>query len=481
MKRRALLGAAGALTVGGALGLLGGCAAGGHGQAAVSAASPTPSGGVIEIGAALDVGALGSDGSAQERAQLFGEVLRRFEAVTPGVRVRYYPFMQGINTMTPAILAGTGPDVFPDCCVYGEYAHRGLLLQLDPLLKRDNVNLAIWSPSQVATFDTGYGTFALSRNVDSYAFALRLDVLDSLGLPYPSVNWTYQEFSQLAAATTAPLKGQPGIRYGAGFQDGFLDLPQILPGFGGDTTAAGRTRQALSAPAGVAATRWLFHNLFWPGVATPSTSWAGGGNPNLGNGKLVIQEFQINQLLPSYLAWRNSFKWVFYPPPIYPVRRSNPVSNDFWGISANTKHPDQAWELLKWLAAGKTFQRMMMKTFLFSPALNDLWAEWQATVEGVVPGLKGKGLHWFATAAQQGWGTAQPYFRHASAQALAIDGAMWGDLIARRSGVVSALRAADAQVNALQQAAAAEAARQGAAQGAFPVTGPRIAAVAPGQ
>jgi multiple sugar transport system substrate-binding protein len=445
-----------------------------------SAAAAPESSGVVEIGAALDVGALGPDGTAAERAQLFGLVLRSFEAQHPGIRIRYYPLMQGIGTMGPAILAGRAPDVFPDCCTYGEYASSGLLLRLDAFLKADNVDMSIWSPSQVATFDTGYGTYALSRNVDSYAFAVRLDVLDALGLPYPDAGWTYQDLAQLAAATTAPSTATKPKRFGLGYQDGYVDLLQIVPGFGGHTTAGGRMRQVLSEPPGLAAGRWMFEQLFWPGVATPSTSWTGSSAPNLGNGQLVIQEFQINQLLPSFQAWGQTFKWAFFPPPTYTVRPANPVSNDFWAISATSRHPEEAWLLLKWLSAGETFQRFMMKTFLFSPALNALWEEWQATVEAAVPGLRGRGLHWFATAAQKGWGTPQPYFRYASAGALAIDAQAWTDLLARRVGVDAALRSADRQVNALVAAAAQEQAAAQALRSLFPTVGPPIAPAAAG-
>ncbi len=474
-RRAALKGMASTITVGASTAILSGC------TAAASRPQPTKASGAIEIGVAPDVGALLNNGTAAERAHLFKAVLSKFEEATPGVRVRYFPYMQGINTMAPAILSATGPDVFADCCVYGEYAERGLLMNLDSYLRRDNVNLGIWSPSQVHNFSTGHGTYALSRNVDSYAFAIRLDILDKLGIAYPSPNWTYKEFSALAAACTAPARAGRSTRFGVGYQNGYMDLLQIVPGFGGRTTNPSRTMEILSEAGGVEAGKWMFHELFWRGSATPSTSWSGSGAPNLGNGEVVIQEFQINQLLPSYSAWRSGFKWAFYPPPQYPTRRSNPVSDDFWGISATTKHPDQAWALAKWLATSAPFQRMMMKTFLFSPALNDLWAEWLHTIESTVPGLKGRNLHWFAVAAQKGWGVAQPYFRYGSTQAGVVQGSMWAQLLARRTSVTAAFKTADQQVNAIIKAAQTLQTQTAATAGLYPTVGPSVAKVLPGQ
>ncbi len=399
---------------------------------------------------ALDVTAFQKDGTPQERAGFYREILQRFDDAHPGLRAQLVGFLNTDANMA-AIIAGGAPDVFPDCCRYGDYVQAQLLLDLEPYLRRDNVNTAIWSPSQVGTFDTGFGVFALSRNVDAHAFAVRLDAFDSAGMPYPSPEWTYQDFARLAAALTRRRAGAGGavVRYGAGFQSGLNDLLDVVPGFGGQVTNPARTRQTLATPAGIAAGEWLVAGLYWSGIAAPSTSIAGSGSPNLGNGQLVMQDFQVNWLLPWFTAWHGSFKWRFYPPPLYPHGRANPVSNDFWGVSATTRQPEAAWQLVKWLSAAETYQRFVMKTFLFTPALNSLWAEWEGIVEATVPGLKGTGLHYFVEAAQQGWGTPQLWFRYGSSQALTIDQAWWGKLLGRAVGLKTALAQADAQVNAL--------------------------------
>ena len=371
------------------------------------ATTPTVQHGVITVSVALDVYALQHDGTTTSRNRLYRSILNRFEETHRGIRANLTSFLATQANMA-AILAGTAPDVFPDCCVYGNYVQGGLLLDLSPFLKRDNVNPSIWSPGQVHTFDTGSGVFALSRNVDAYAFAVRLDTFDQAGIGYPHPDWTYQEFTRLATALTRKGGAGSPTRFGAGFQNGMGDLMQVLPGFGGRTTNPGRTHQQLSTPAGVSAANWLLGELVYPGVATFSTSWSGNGGANLGNGRLVLQEFQINQLLPSYTSW---------------------------------------------VSAGAIFQRFMMKTFLFSPALNTLWSEWIATVEATVPGFKGRHLECFAEAAQKGWGTPQPWFRFGSTQALAADGVWWGRLMARSVSIRTGLSQMDSQVNAIVAAA----------------------------
>ena len=77
---------------------------------------------------------------------------------------------------------------------------------------------------------------------------------------------------------------------------------------------------------GLSADRSLVAGLYWSGLAAPSTSIAGSGSPNLGNGQLVMQEFQVKWLRPWFTAWHGSFKWRFYPPRLYLHGRANAVS-----------------------------------------------------------------------------------------------------------------------------------------------------------
>ena len=74
-------------------------------------------------------------------------------------------------------------------------------------------------------------------------------------------------------------------------------------------------------------------------------------------------------------------------------------------------------------------------------------------MEATVPGLKGRHIEYFAQAAQQGWGTPQPWFRYGSTQALAADAAWWAKLLSRSVSIRTGLAQMDQQVNALVAAA----------------------------
>ena len=410
-----------------------------------SGARPVPQRPGTSLRVALDVYSLEKVSTARERAGFYRQVLSEFEAAHRGLRVELVGFLSTAANMA-AIIAGRAADVFPDeAPAYPAYVEQGLLLRLDPYLRRDAVDAAIWSPSLVETFRTATGTFGLSRDINVYTFAVRLSDLDALGLPYPPPDWSAAEFSSAAVALA---RSGPTPRYGVVLSSGVLGFREVIAGFGGGVTDATHTAQTLSSPAGLAAGRWLFDGLVWPGVA------ALGGPANLGDDSAAIQEIQGNSLLPLYAHWRSSFHWALYPPPRYGHGRYGNLGAAFWGINAGTDHPEAAWSLLHWLSAEPVYQRFMMKTFLFPPALTALLTEWRTTVETVAPGLRGKGLRWIVEGARRGWGVPQPHFRYANDQAFLIDGQWWQRLLSRNVTVPAAFAQADAQVNALEAVSA---------------------------
>jgi|GEM_PF-1294446 len=419
----------------------------------VTAARPRVAAPKIVLGAVLDIPASQTLGSLSERNQLYAQVLATFEAANRGIAVRVLPYTS-TAVISASIIGGDGPDLFADTAPsYAGYIGQNLLLRLDGYFSRDNVDTSIWSSTVVDALQTAGGTFGINRGLDAYAFAVNLSLLDSLGLPYPSTDWTHGEFAGLAKQIAANVNGKQ--RYGASFQGGpggFLGtLAEVTAGFGGAVTDDARTTQTLSAQPALAGVEWLLENLFFPSAGIDGT-----GPANLYAQTAGIQEIQQVQLLTDYQQWRDTFRWVLYPPPVYPRGRVGGAAANYWAISGNTGHPEAAWTLLRWMSTEAPYERLLMKAFLFPPSLNALMPEWEATAEAVAPGLKNRGLQWFTQSGDQGWGRAEPWFAYANNQAVAIDTAWWNRVLARSVGAQSALTQADGQVGALIRASAGQ-------------------------
>jgi len=70
--------------------------------------------------------------------------------------------------------------------------------------------------------------------------------------------------------------------------------------------------------------------------------------------------------------------------PAGPARRVTLATTDGFGIYAGTKHPDAAWELLKFLIS-KDYGRAMAKANFLQPARASLVDEWVAFIREEFP------------------------------------------------------------------------------------------------
>ena len=421
--------------------------AGGGLESAVQAAAPSRVSTGITLTASIDVYALQQYGSASERTALYNRALESFHATHPGIRVQVVPFLATAANQA-AIIAGTAPDVFPDCCVYTAYVDGGLLHPLDNFIRQDNIDLSVFSPRMVDWLRLPSGTFALSRASDAAAYAVNLDVLDEAGIKHPALDWTYTEFADLAGAVTSTSSNGKAKRWGfACINGGPSVLTEFFGGFGAQAVNALRTKQMWSTPSGIAAGNFWFERFLYPGTGTYGF---------FTDGSAVVQNLDMNSLLHLFLGWRAAGidHWTLYPPPVYPQGRSTFLAGNFWGMSATTRQPEAAWQLMKWLAIEPVWQQFLTRTFLWPPALNSLLVDWVATVETISPGLRRRGLSAFTDSAENGWAhlrvAEDNTVLYEPNQATQIDYSLWNEVSSHSLSVDAAFRQADQQVNALE-------------------------------
>ena len=468
--RRALL-RSGLAAAGGALAsALAGCAGRGAGGARAPAV-PTPAQTVPTV-------VLAPWGWANNRVvqALIGETVAKFTAKHRGLRVQVVPGNGCCNPTADiaSIVGGAEADVFTDNN-FGAFRGGDYLLPLDPYLKRDNLSTDLWSRQQVDSFRTPRGQFALPAYFNVQIYIVNLSLLDQSGLAYPAPDWTRAEFTQLAGALTN-TRGTVK-RFGCGLDWGTGSAGQfsgewVLRGFGGRLVSPGGERCLLGTPEAIAAGRWVYQEVLWPGLA-------GGSFANQTSALATVMCCCMAGLITTI---RNSFKWDFYPNPLGPAGPAAFGGTQFYAINARTRVPDLAWEVLKWLSAEPDYQRLMAQMNLASPGLNTLWPEWEQVVQSVAPPLRGKAVHWFADAARQGYAYPFPAFRYDNVQAQAVIGRYLSALGSRQAAsVAGAFTQAAAQADALETAAGQMSGQQRAALQSFPAAGPSIAKVPPGQ
>jgi multiple sugar transport system substrate-binding protein len=139
----------------------------------------------------------------------------------------------------------------------------------------------------------------------------------------------------------------------------------------------------LGEPKALAAIEWL-HARTWedrvmankPRVnnLAPSAAFAGGRLAMAEDGSWALNDILSNA----------KFRVGVAPFPTAPVRKVTSATIDGYGIYAGTRHPEAAWELVKFLI-GKDYGRAMARAGLLQPARASLIEDWANAIRERFP------------------------------------------------------------------------------------------------
>jgi multiple sugar transport system substrate-binding protein len=197
-------------------------------------------------------------------ADLENHVLAGFESAHPGIVVQQQSAGTGQAEYRERILtsmaAGQPPDVFLlDNIDVPAFANRGVLLDLTPYLARLGIDPARYDSTVLDIFRRGAAIYALPRGYSPMMIVYNKDLFDRAGIPYPTDDWTWDDFLRIAKALTRDTDGDgQADQWGTAYdRRDFLWIPWLWSG-GGDVLCADGTRASgcLDAPASVAAIRW---------------------------------------------------------------------------------------------------------------------------------------------------------------------------------------------------------------------------------
>jgi multiple sugar transport system substrate-binding protein len=137
------------------------------------------------------------------------------------------------------------------------------------------------------------------------------------------------------------------------------------------------------------------------------------------------------------------------PFPAGPAKRVTLATTDGFGIYAGTKHPDAAWELLKFLT-GPAYGRAMAQASFLQPARASLVEEWVGFIRDEFPQqAKDMDIAAFAEGHIKGYSvTAEIFANQADAKRIAT--AAWDRVFTLGQAPVEEIAAACREIQAAQ-------------------------------
>ncbi|HXE56411.1 MAG TPA: sugar ABC transporter substrate-binding protein [Gemmatimonadales bacterium] len=189
--------------------------------------------------------------------------VHRFGERHPGVRVS----LEAVTTQAEyreriltSIAAASPPDVFLlDNIDVPAFAARDVLLDLGPYAARAGLDTALLDPRVREIFTVDGRLVAFPKGFTPLVLVYNKRLFDAAGLPYPSGDWTWDEFMRAAKALTRDTDGDGVVdQWGTVFDRRvWLWIPWIWSG-GGDVLCPDGRRASgcLDAPATREALRW---------------------------------------------------------------------------------------------------------------------------------------------------------------------------------------------------------------------------------
>ena len=266
-------------------------------------------------------------------------------AESSGVRLTLQPFT-GQEKLFAMMAAGQAPDIFyTNTVVRDRLAAEGRLLDLRRQSAADGFIARLWPDVLEGGTAVDSGLYSIGNWTFTAGVYYNRDLFDESGIPYPDTAWTWDDLT--AAARKLTRKG--GDRYGIFIGSHFVELLEQMNG-----ALLPRGALLLALPDESLEAYRFYVRLMEEGLMPDLRRIQAMGMQSVqllqSNKVAMLIEAVPHQALFESLAMR----WGIAPVPRFggkPVRYFRSGSGGL-SISAQTPHPDAAWQALKWIIGG---------------------------------------------------------------------------------------------------------------------------------
>jgi multiple sugar transport system substrate-binding protein len=371
-------------------------------QASIAPAT-VPPGGPVQIKWFCCLG--GGDEESQDKT--FKQLIKSFNASHPNIKVVYdHTAYEGARQAFSVKLAsGNPPDIVGPLGVGGAAAFEGQWLDLQPYVDKDKIDLSQYDQAMVDLYKAGgQGLLGIPFAIYPSELYYQRDMFDEAGLEYPpakygekykmpdgsTVDWSYDTLRHVAMQLTLDRSGKNATEAGFdptkivqyGFEPQRDDLRQMAAAnFGAGRLVADDGKTAQIPDAWAAAWKWVYdgtwkdHFIMTDQVfRTPAFN---GGDTAFDSGKVAMQE---NFLWNVCCVTHAGGNWDLGALPSYNGKVTAALNVDTFRITKGSKHPDEAFEFLRYLVIGEG-KTPMLNAISGFPALKSDQAGFFAQLE----------------------------------------------------------------------------------------------------
>lgn len=395
-----------------------------------------------------------------------------FERQNPGIKVRFHHFEDYGNRILLSHAGKISPDVIRQNTAGNmPWIRRGMNLPLNKYIDGpDGIDRKDFIPILWDALTVNRETYGVPQDINILGLFYNKDLFDKAGMAYPDETWTWQDLKNAADKLTQDTN-----------RDGHADTIGLDMGWGGGTfqpfvfQAGGQfwsedgEKVVLDSPEAAQALAF-YKSLMRSYSLTKSSSQRGGLGPDkfFEAGKVAL--FVDGSWRTPSLK-KNAPKLRFGVAPLPKGKISMSVSGScFWAVSSQTRHPEAAWKLVKYLSSKEALIEYWRFLWVAPPAR---WSALQSKefkdvtgAEGKIPGIDSpeefqEKCGWITTVLENGWTTIRQSSQHSDRLGLHLNEAVDRVLLENADPAVALKEAARKANQQIEDARRIERMREG--------------------
>ncbi len=299
--------------------------------------------------------------------------LDKFQQSHPNIKVNYSPINGDYPTkMRANVASNTVPDVFylqPNMA--SEYISNGKLQNLSPYMAHDNVSPNNYYPSLLSPFACTKGQiYGIPKDWNSLGVFYNKTMFQTAGLTAPSSNWTWSDM-QTDAQKLTKNPGSPNSVYGISMSPDLSRWGAFLIASGGSVLNKDGTQATFNSQQGVSSLQY-YDSFLKNNTGTLPTGVGAPWNGDAFGKQRVAMAIEGGWLIPYLAQQYSSVQYDIAPLPVAPNgKRANLIYTNAWAAYSGTKHPEAAWELIKYMT-GTDVQTSQLNAGFALPTLKSL-------------------------------------------------------------------------------------------------------------
>ena len=231
---------------------------------------------------------------------------------------------------------------------YAQVAAKGLLREQAPLVAQDKYDLKQFYPAAVETLKFRGKQFGLPHiaHPGFCAIFINLDLLKQNGIPEPDdTTWTLTQFQAMAGRLSG---ARDGTRWGLWPPTGFQHVTVAARAFGGEVISRDGKKALIADATSTQGVPFLADLIHKERAAPPPGTLQGNDVANFTAGTTAMEWTNFG-IINTLRKQAQGIQWKTFLSPKGPKDRGFFMGVDSASISATTKAPDAAFELVKYV------------------------------------------------------------------------------------------------------------------------------------